>query len=760
MELLARLSEFIVSFHNADGLDNKLKVLGDFFSFLGVQQAFFISTVELCRKRVLPILYTDEKDVAASIDKMLGKQEDASFWVEGIFDKEFTVFPIKDDEKNYGKLYFYPYIQEQADVYRIVKEVTICGIKGCELKELFLNKTKQFETFRKLSNQVSSYYSLNDLLKMLVESVTDALNTNGAVIRLVDREKELLEVKAEFGLHDVHIRRYGIPKGDGVSGEVWATGKSKLVLPDTQESINLLKSKLNVSSLICVPLTFENEIIGTLSVYEKLGERTFTEDDKNFLEALGSLLAPVIAYTATIEREKQLLSKLEKHLKNLSLITEINKILMQPRKLDNLLYILLTTLTFGEEIGFNRAVLFMYNSKTGTLQGMMGIGCESVEEAYQAWQSLPKDVSAIKWIEKLTEMESFSDNTFGQKVKALRFFLDEVNSFATAYRTSQVYLEENPDDILAKIFGVNEYAIVPLFGREELLGMLYVDNKFTTKKIDEDYIKLLETFASQASIAIENTKIFNEIKESNEMLKAAKQELLIKEKLAIVGEMLTTLAHEVRNPLTAMGGFAKLINKRSDDETIKSLSQKILSQAERVNNMFNDFLYLTKTNEYHTATCNLIQVINNSINNLSFLFTDKIALKVDVASDIPCIPIDESVLGVVIDNLIKNAVQAMPDGGTITIKSYQYEEEVYIIVEDEGHGIAPNVLPHIFDPFYTTKFNGVGVGLSVSYKIIKQYSGTIYAENRSNGKGARFVIKFPCKYSDVDEKRNKKEGVL
>lgn len=760
MELLAKLSDFIVNFHNSDGLDNKLKVLGDFFSYLGVQQAFFISTVEVCRKRVLPILYTDENVFADTLDTMLAKQKEASFWIEAVFDKEFTVFPIKDAEKIYGKLYFYPYFNEHADIFRIVKEVTICGIKGCELKELFSNKTKQFEIFRKLSNRVSSYYSLNDLLKMLVESVTDALNSNGSVIRLVNKEKEVLEVKAEFGLQDVHIRRHGIPKGDGVSGEVWLTGKSKLVLPDTQESINLLKSKLNVSSLICVPLTFENEIIGTLSVYEKLGERTFTEDDKNFLEALGSLLAPVIAYTATIEREKQLLSKLEKHLKNLSLITEINKILMKPRSLDNLLYILLTTLTFGEEIGFNRAVLFMYNSKTGTLQGMMAVGCETIEEAYQAWQSLPKDLSAIKWIEKLSEMESFGDNSFSQKVKALRFFLDEVNSFATAYRTSQVYLEENPDDILAKIFGVNEYAILPLIGREELLGMLYVDNKFTTRKIDEDYIKLLETFASQASIAIENTKTFNEIKESNEMLKAAKQELLIKEKLAIVGEMLTTLAHEVRNPLTAMGGFAKIINKRSEDETIKELSQKILSQAERVNNMFNDFLYLTKTNEYHVATCNLFRVINNSINNLSFLFNDKIALKVDVATDIPCIPIDETVLGVVIDNLVKNAVQAMPDGGTIIIKGYKDDESIYIVVEDEGHGIAPNVLPHIFDPFYTTKFNGVGVGLSVSYKIIKQYSGNIYAENRNNGKGARFVIKFPCKCADIDEKSNKKGGVL
>jgi len=754
-----KLAEFIENFHIAGGLQNKLNVLSNFFLIMGMEEAFFVSTSELCGKRVFSILNADEAALVPLTDTLIARFDDTQqFSKETVLGKEFTVFTIKDEEKKYGKLFFYPYFEDKEAFYRIIREVTVCGIKGCELKEQFLNKTKQLEIFRKLSGKVSSYYNLSDMLKMLTEGVTEALCAKGTVIRLVDKDSGLLKVMAEYGLHDVHIRRHGIKKGDGVSGEVWETGKSKLVLPDTAESISLLRSKLNVSSLICVPLTFENEIIGTLSVYERVGERTFTEDDKNFLEVLGSLLAPIIAYTATIDREKELLAKLEKHLKNLTLITEINKILMEPRKLDSLLYMVLTTLTFGEEIGFNRAVLFMYNAKTGTLQGMMGVGCETVEEAYQVWQRLPKDLPAIKWIERLRELEAANDTTFNQKVKSLRFFLDEVPSFATAYRTSKVYVEKNTEDVLARIFGVSEYAIIPLAGREEILGMLYVDNKFTNKQISDDYIKLLETFASQVSIAIENAKLFNELKETNDMLKAAKQELLIKEKLAVVGEMLTTLAHEVRNPLAAMGGFAKIINRRSEDKTVKDLSQKILSQAERVNKMFNDFLYLTKTNTYKTSTCDILQVINNSINNLSFLFTEKIKLTVDVSPNIPCIPIDESVLGVVLDNLIKNAVQAMPEGGSLVIKAFQNGEAVHIIVEDEGQGISKEVLPHIFDPFYTTKFNGVGVGLSVSYKIIKQHNGNIYAENREEGKGARFVIKLPC-VCDKEEEQSLKGGV-
>lgn len=752
------LADFIEKFHKADGIDEKLKVLANLFCELGIEQAFFISSSEICRKRHHPILNTDESYLQSLPLTVLSSEEFVThFGFKTLNDRNFCVFTLKDSEKNYGTLFFYPLPAKSETIFRIVGEVVICGMKGCELKEMFINRTNQIETFRKLSEKISSYYNLEDLLKMLTENVTFSLNAKGTVIRLVNKDKKQLEVMAEYGLEDVHIRRHGVDKGNGISGEVWESGVSRLVLPDTEESIKLLKSKLNVSSLICVPLTFEKEIIGTLSVYERLGDRTFNEDDKEFLEVLGSLVAPVIAYTTTIEREKKLLEKLEKHLKDLTLITEINRVLMEPRKLDSLLYILLTTLTFGEEIGFNRAVLFMYNAKTGTLQGMMGIGCETVDEAYQVWQILPKDVTAITWIERIKELEPLGDTTFNQKVKRLRFFVDEVNVFSQAFKTGRVYVERNKDDSLIQIFGVSEYAVIPLCGKEGVLGMLYVDNKFTHKSIDEDYIKLLETFASQASIAIENARLYNELKETNDMLKMARQELLIKEKLAVVGEMLTTLAHEVRNPLTAMGGFAKVIARRTEDSSIKELSQKIVLQAERVNKMFNDFLYLAKADTYKSGTCDIAQVIKTSLNNMAFLFSDRIKIKVDIDNELPCLAIDESVLGVVLDNIIKNAAQAMESGGEIRIKAYQDNAFITIAIEDDGHGISKEVLPHIFDPFYTTKFNGIGVGLSVSYKIIKQHNGIIYAENIAENKGARFVIKLP--FERIEKENEVKGGV-
>lgn len=756
--MVEKIANFITAFHGALELGEKLRIIGAFLSDLGVQQAFFVSKDDFCKRKFLPILNVSEtylQDIDGDISIEDLKKDDRLFRTIG--NTNFTVMPIYDEEKFYGTLFFYPYIEEHRDVYRILREVACFGIRSCEFGELFKHRTRQFESFRKLAEKIGSYYTLQDLLNMLAENVTHVLNAKGTVIRLVNKEKQVLGVSAEYGLGDVHIRRHGIPKGDGVSGEVWQQRSSKLVLPNTEESSRLLKSKLGVSSLICVPLMFENDVIGTLSVYEGLGERVFTEEDRYFLETIATFVSPVIAYTSALDTERLLLSKLEKHIKDLTLITEINKILMEPRRLDELLYILLTTLTFGEEIGFNRAVLFMWNEKTGTMQGMMGIGCDTVEEAWRVWQQLPKGVSAVEWVEKIKGMKLDNDTTFNNRVKTFRFFLDEVPSFSEVYKTGKVYVVKEAKDLVAKFFDVSEYALIPLIGREGILGMLYVDNKFTYKSIDEYYIKLLETFASQASIAIENTKLYNELKETNDMLKSAKQELLIKEKLAVVGEMLTTLAHEVRNPLTAIGGFAKVILRRSDNPTIKELTQKILNQTERVNAMFNDFLYLTKTNTFRNTTCDVKKVITDSLTNLSFLLTEEVKLKLDIAPSLPCVPIDASVLGVVIDNIIKNAVQAMEGKGELRIICKQEENFVSITVEDEGPGISNDILPHIFDPFYTTKFNGIGIGLSVSYKIIRQHNGIIYAENKAEGKGARFVVKLPisCELKEV-----KNEGGL
>jgi len=728
--LSEQLIKFIEDFHKENNVNNKNSALKQLFNHIGIRYAFLIINKK-------PVEYHEIISNNLNVDlKILEKSlNEPEIFINNV---KMEQIPLKDIENTYGWLLISPDLSNE-EIKRIITAELTCFLKQYIINQTYLKKAHQLETICLLTEKVSSYFDLKHLLNIVTEYVTKALHAQGTVIRLINKSTNLLEVMAEYGLENIKIRRHGIKKGDGVSGEVWEKKTPKLVIPDTEESKQLLNSKLKIKSLICVPLIFENEVTGTMSVYEKLSDLPFEEEDKVFLEVIAGLVSPLIAYAEALEREQKLSREIKKNLENLRIINELNKIIMKPRKLDELIFLILTALTFGKDIGFNRAGLFMYNTNTGVLQGMIGVGCENIEET-QIWEKLP-NITTIEWLETIEKNKIKNESSFNRKIRQIRFDITDFPVILQILRNGSVYVSpKDTKDIIKELLNVEEYAIVPLIGKEDLLGMLYVDNKFNKKTIDENYISLLQTFASQAALAIENSKLYSELSNTNELLKTAQQELLVKEKLATVGEMLTTLAHEIRNPLTAIGGFANIILKKSEDNTIKEFAEKIYYHASKMDNMFKEFLLLAKQNHLSYTPVNLKEIIIDCIENFKHNHNN-ISFNLNLANEL-VVSGDKNMLCVVINNLIKNAIQAMPEGGNITINVYSENNYAVITVEDEGQGIPPEVLPNIFDPFYTTKFNGFGIGLSISYKIVKQHNGIIYAENKTD-RGARFTIKLP-----------------
>lgn len=734
--------KFLEEYHKEFSLYKKINALSNLFDSLNIDIAYLI-----INKKPLEIHSIKEGNIETeSLEKYI---KNDSFTVD-VKDSKKDIYniPLNDEENTYGWLLISPDLQDE-ELKKILKSELTCYIKQSLINQTFLKKAHQLETICLLSEKVSNFYDLKHLLDIVTEYVSKALNAKGTVIRLVNKRKQLLEVMSEYGLEDINIRRYGIKPGDGVSGIVWSTGQPRLVIPDTEESKQLLNSKLRIKSLICVPLIFENEITGTLSVYEKLSDKPFDEEDKVFLEVIAGLVSPLIAYTEALEREHRLTKQIAKNLENLHIITELNKIIMQPRKIDDLFFLILTALTFGKDIGFNRAGIFMYNAQTGTFQGMIGVGCEN-EHEIQVWEKLP-DMTTVEWLELIDKNKIKNESTFNNTIRHVRFDINDFPLIIDILRSGSVYVSKKDEkDIIKEKLNIEEYAIVPLLGKEDLLGMLYVDNKFTKRPIDENYISLLQTFASQAALAIENSKLYSEITATNKLLKSAKQELIVKEKLATVGEMLTTLAHEIRNPLTAIGGFANIISKKAENPVIKELAEKIFNHASKMDNMFRDFLLLAKHNTLQYSSTDLNEIVLECIENFDYSNMKNISFVFNKTENV-WVNIDKNMIKVVINNLLKNAIQAMPKGGKITLETKRENGYAVLCIEDEGHGIPSDVLPNIFDPFYTTKFNGFGIGLSISYKIVKQHNGIIFAENKDSG-GAKFTVKLPL--SQKEEGKN------
>lgn len=733
---------FLRMFTSFSDFEKKFELVGDFLKNYGVEKAFLLSAKNLNFKNLIGVFSLDSDSLISIKNEIINGQKNKI----NVLGEDFGVIKIEDETINLNYFFYYP-VNISEELKNFINLQIYCLLKNYQ-NFIQLNKRQnEINTIKMLSEKVSTFYNLKKLLQVVTEYVTKSLFCKGTVIRLVDKNSNLLEVVEEYGLENVNIRRFGVKKGSGISGEVWETGNPKLVIPDTEESKELLNSTLGVSSLICVPLVFGNEVIGTLSVYEKLNNETFTDEDKVFLEVIGSLISPIISYADALERERSLRELIDIYLKDMELITEINKIIMQPRRIDELLYIILTALTFGEDIGFNRAAIFTYNFNTETLQGMLGVGCEDIEETKEVWEKLPKNINSIKWLQEFSRLGIYDNSPFNEKIKSLRFDINNIPELLTAIKKGKVYYSDNTkSDFFKEFFKVNEYAIVPLIGKENVLGIIYVDNKFTNKKIDERYIRLIEIFGSQAAIAIENANTLSELKDANNMLKIAQQEILMKEKLAAVGEMLTTLAHEIRNPLTTIGGFSEILVKKIEDKTLKELAEKIHKQAQRMEKIFNSFLYLSKNRSFKKEYVDIKNFIISCLEYIGVNENKNIKININFPEESIIASIDKQMFSVIVENLIKNAIEAMPCGGNIDIYLKKEDNVFVLIVEDEGMGIKKDDLPKIFDPFFTTKFNGFGIGLAITYKIIKQHNGIIYAENKKP-KGARFIVKLPIEIS-------------
>ncbi|GLB60756.1 PAS domain-containing protein [Cytobacillus sp. NCCP-133] len=217
------------------------------------------------------------------------------------------------------------------------------------------------------------------------------------------------------------------------------------------------------------------------------------------------------------------------------------------------------------------------------------------------------------------------------------------------------------------------------------------------------------------------------------------------DKLAAVGQLAAGVAHEIRNPLTSMKGYTEFLQLDETNEERQEFLHIILDEIERVNNIVEDFLVLAKPKAVELEEKNIIPVIKNVLSLVEFEARKRnVKIHFEYEQDIIQIECDENRLKQVFLNFVNNGIEAMPDGGDITFRANIINNQVQISIQDTGVGIPEDKLKKIGEPFYTTKKNGNGLGLMVSFKIIESHSGKVYIESELN-KGTTFNILLPAK---------------
>ncbi|HVF11217.1 MAG TPA: ATP-binding protein [Abditibacteriaceae bacterium] len=448
--------------------------------------------------------------------------------------------------------------------------------------------------------------------------------------------------------------------------------------------------------------------------------------------------------------------------------------------IDRVLHTVLTCITAGSALGFNRAFLLLRDSEnqetTNALRGVMALGPSSAEEAGQIWSEFSQHpMNLLDILAQTDRMDAAHPTPLQQQTLELSLHLDNpcfpaltsaMQGFASRVRREELVKPcapgEEPSgaapelaarhraecEKISRLFTASEIAIAPLVGKDRIVGVVLADNLYSGTPIEDDDVRMLENLAQQAGLTIFNALTFR-------TLQQAQKELISAERLVAVGEMAARVSHEIRNPLATIGGFARNILKRPEaTANVIGKTSIIIEEVARLEELLADLLDMARPRQL-----DLQAHVINDITDRALLLADAdikaqgVLVEKYYDPDLPPALVDRSRLLQALLNTVRNGAQAMPEGGTLTITtrvraaanaSDNSAEMVEIEIKDTGVGISQRALKQVFDPFFSTKIRGSGLGLAVTRRILEDHGGDIDVYSQE-GQGTAFILALPLR---------------
>jgi len=480
-------------------------------------------------------------------------------------------------------------------------------------------------------------------------------------------------------------------------------------------------------------------------------------------------IAGLIATVQDVTVRSHLEENFRKRIAELSIFKELGELLQSTVDLQDIYAMALIGVTAGVSLGFNRAFILRYDRSSNVLIGETAIGPSDAQEAGRIWTDLYKKQLSLKEIfENYKETLGSKDVRVNEIVRRLRVqmtweegLLPEVlfrNVPKNVHNASQTTFSDQR--MLAAELGSEAFAIVPLISRGKVEGVIIADNRISGKEITEEDVNRLSIISNQIGAAIENSRLLQNLEEKVEALRVAyldlkeNRDLLLRaERLSAVGEVAAMVAHEIRNPLTSIGGFARAI-KRDIEKSIKVETNRrfldiIIEEVKRLERIVSEILGFVRPVAMRFAPTNIHEVIDQTFSMMSGeIDGSKVIVTRDYQPDMPPIWIDADQIRQVLLNMLRNALHAMKGEGMLSVVTEATDNAVRIYVADTGEGIRPHHVDKVFNAFFTTKTTGSGLGLTISMQIIKSHGGSIQVDSRE-GEGSTFIITLPLRSGEV-----------
>ncbi len=434
------------------------------------------------------------------------------------------------------------------------------------------------------------------------------------------------------------------------------------------------------------------------------------------------------------------------------LLRELNLTFLRTGGLDELLQAVLVAITSGDGLGFNRAFLIKLHANENMLKGAYAIGPSSVEEAYRIWSDIALQKLSLFDICNIVRDKLINPDTpINKLAKTINISMDnEKNALVIAIKSGIAFKLSAAGSRMADlnlnglepILNGDDFIIAPLLTGGKPYGLILADNFVTKQEITDDNLEAVELFSHVASLAIGKnlileklTQHIEELVSVNEKAEKHRQLLIETEQYNVIGRMADQLLHEIKNPLTSMGGMALLLERKlTETPDLQKFASSIAEQAKRIEKVLNDVFQLTEPQKLQLQDVDIEKLVQEAV-SIYRSELKKHGITIELTSRVSpvVLPVDKMMLRQSLFHILKNASDAMPDGGNLKIEIDRHDPHVILSFADTGIGIAKAHIRQADLPFFTTKTSGMGLGLSFVKRVAGFHNGDLAISSNDTG---------------------------
>jgi signal transduction histidine kinase/putative methionine-R-sulfoxide reductase with GAF domain len=558
---------------------------------------------------------------------------------------------------------------------------------------------KEINSLLEISKAIASGLYLEDVLRLIVTVTAKLMDSKICSLWILDEKDQKLKLKATQSISEEYLKERSLAMGEGVVGNVALHNQPMAIFNVLEEPLykeKELAKKEGLFSMLSVPMCIKDRVIGVINCYTS-SLHSFSKSEEEMLTTVANQAAICIE----------------------------NSGLMETLDIDEILRLVLEGVT--KNIGFDRARLYLVNEKRNVLECKMAVGL---------------DEDRIKGITLSLNPE---DSVVARSILEKQpFFIPDASK------------DPRVNQILKEKLNLHSLVIIPLLAKEKALGAIAADFVEPNKNITKEALESVMVFAQQAGLAIHNAFMYQGLKTFSQQmeekiqkttadLRKTEAQLIRSDKLAALGQLAAGIAHEIRNPLTSINILIHSMTDNLPDESVHREDLKVIEEEiNRINEIVDQFLRFAKPAPPLLKKAEVLPIFEETLQLLRPQIEKQ---RITVQKEIQILPpalMDREQMKQVILNLLLNAVQAMPKGGHLILRGHISENDRFIklSIQDSGVGISDEEMGKLFDPFFSTKEGGIGLGLSIAHRIIDQHHGKIEVES-APGKGTLFTLWLP-----------------